>query len=125
MTMGYYRQKSAGEHNESSLSDCRTQSVCLRRMLPYLLLAAVTVAVYIQTVWNDFLFHWDDQWVVINAFTDRGMSWSNIWDVVTQFYHGQYAPANELYYIIITVFSDITHMRFMPAACCCIRQTYC
>lgn len=101
MIMGYYRQKSAGEHNESSLSDCRTQSVCIRRMLPYLLLAAVTVAVYIQTVWNDFLFHWDDQWVVINAFTDRGMSWSNIWDVVTQFYHGQYAPANELYYIII------------------------
>ena len=99
--MGYYRQKSAGEHNESSLSDCRTQPVCIRRMLPYLLLAAVTVAVYIQTVWNDFLFHWDDQWVVINAFTDRGMSWSNIWDVVTQFYHGQYAPANELYYIII------------------------
>ena len=99
--MGYYRQKSAGEHNESSLSDCRTQSVCIRRMLPYLLLAAVTVAVYIQTVWNDFLFHWDDQWVVINAFTDRGMSLSNIWDVVTQFYHGQYAPANELYYIII------------------------
>ena len=46
MIMGYYRQKSAGEHNESSLSDCRTQSVCLRRMLPYLLLAAVTVAVY-------------------------------------------------------------------------------
>ena len=101
MTMGYYRQKSAGERNESSLSDCRTQPVCIRRMLPYLLLAAVTVAVYIQTVWNDFLFHWDDQWVVINAFTDRGMSWSNIWDVVTQFYHGQYAPANELYYIII------------------------
>lgn len=101
MTMGYYRQNSAGERNESSLSDCRTQPVCLRRMLPYLLLAAVTVAVYIQTVWNDFLFHWDDQWVVINAFTDRGMSWSNIWDVVTQFYHGQYAPANELYYIVI------------------------
>lgn len=61
----------------------------------------ITFAVYAQILWHDFFYHWDDQWVVINTFTEKGFTLENLWDVLTTFYHGQYAPMNELSYIAI------------------------
>jgi hypothetical protein len=44
---------------------------------------------------------WDDYWVVINEYTSRGIRPDNLIAVFTEFYHGQYSPVNELYYIAI------------------------
>lgn len=66
-------------------------------------LAAVTCQLYSRSFNNEFLFRWDDHWVVINSFTEQGLSWSNFIRVLTCFYHGQYAPLNELFYM--TLFS--------------------
>lgn len=76
-------------------------SFIYRKERAYIILAFVTVSMYFPILWNDFLYQWDDQWVVINVFTDQGFSYKNLWNVLTQFYHGQYAPVNELYYIFI------------------------
>lgn len=44
---------------------------------------------------------WDDYWVVINPYTDKGFSFQNLLAVCSGFYHSQYAPLNEIYYITI------------------------
>ncbi len=66
-------------------------------------LVVVTGLLYSRSFGNEFLFKWDDQWVVINPFTEQGLTWSNFTRVLTTFYHGQYAPLNELFYM--TLFS--------------------
>lgn len=76
-------------------------SLICRKYLRYAVLVAVVVVIYFQCLWNDFLFQWDDQWVVVNVFTDMGFTSDNLWNILTQFYHGQYAPMNELYYVLI------------------------
>lgn len=48
-----------------------------------------------------FQMQWDDYWVVINQYTDKGLEEDNIISIFTNFYHGQYSPLNELYYIVI------------------------
>lgn len=65
------------------------------------LLILITVITYIAIVEHKFLYRWDDQWVVINHYTDTGMDLKNLWAVLTEFYNGQYAPFNELNYILI------------------------
>lgn len=65
------------------------------------MLLAITALLYARSLDNEFLFHWDDQWVVINAYTEQGFSLHNLWGVFTDFYHGQYAPLNELLYITV------------------------
>jgi len=37
----------------------------------------------------------------MNRYTESGFSLANLWAVFTDFYHGQYAPLNELLYIIL------------------------
>lgn len=64
-------------------------------------LVLITAAVYAQILWHNFFYHWDDQWVVINSFTESGFTADNLWNVLTTFYHGQYAPMNELSYIVV------------------------
>jgi hypothetical protein len=63
-----------------------------------LVLIAVTFSVYFPVLFNDFLYLWDDQWVVINHYTYNGMEMNNLWRIFTEYYHGQYAPFNQLYY---------------------------
>ena len=48
-----------------------------------------------------FQMEWDDYWVVVNEYTTRGFTFYNISRVLTEFYHGQYSPVNQLYYIVI------------------------
>jgi hypothetical protein len=65
---------------------------------PVLLIIAVILA-YFPILSNDFLYHWDDQWVVMNHYTESGFTGENLWAILTEFYHGQYAPFNELLYL--------------------------
>ncbi len=61
----------------------------------------IVLAAFASIIGHDFLLEWDDQWVVFNKYTDAGLSLSNLWAVLTEFYNGQYAPFNELSYILI------------------------
>src|SRR5690606_27264453 len=45
-----------------------------------------------------FLYGWDDQWFVTNHYTENGLNWSNLSDILTHFHYGQYAPLNQIYY---------------------------
>jgi hypothetical protein len=67
---------------------------------PILLIIAV-IATYLPILGNDFLYFRDDQWVVMNRYTESGLNLQNLWAVLTEFYHGQYAPLNELLYLIL------------------------
>ena len=68
-------------------------------------LVLIVIASYVSIIGHDFLYKWDDQWVVINKYTDAGFNLRNLWTILTEFYNGQYAPFNELSYILIhTVF---------------------
>ncbi len=71
-----------------------------KRLLIYVPVV-VTIALFGQILGHDFLYRWDDQWVVINVYTNLGLNLSNLWDVMTTFYHGQYAPFNELAYMTV------------------------
>lgn len=65
------------------------------------ILFGLTLLLYAKSAGNEFLLRWDDQWVVINTYTEQGLTWQNIWHVLTDFYHGQYAPLNEFMYMMI------------------------
>ncbi len=64
-------------------------------------LIAACLIVYWPVLSHEFQTGWDDQWEVINYYTDRGLASDNLWSVLTEFYNGQYAPVNEYYYIIL------------------------
>jgi hypothetical protein len=61
-------------------------------------LGLAVFAVYFPALSNGFLMLWDDQWVVINSYTYHGLAPDNLWRILTEFYHGQYAPLNQFYY---------------------------
>jgi len=64
-----------------------------------ILLTSICVAVYWPVFFNRFQLKWDDWWVVMNDYTEGGFYAENIIAIFTEFYHGQYAPVNELYYL--------------------------
>jgi hypothetical protein len=63
------------------------------------LLAVSALAVFLPVLRNDFLYLWDDQWAVINRYTEGGWNGRNLWAILTEYYHGQYAPLNQLLYL--------------------------
>ena len=67
---------------------------------PSFLLIVVFIVFY-PILGNDFLYQWDDQWVVINSYTEGGFNLKNLWAILSEYYHGQYAPLNELLYLIL------------------------
>jgi len=67
---------------------------------PALLVVGV-LAVYFPVLGHDFQYQWDDQWIVMNHYTESGLNWHNLWETLTEFHQGQYAPLNETLYIII------------------------
>ena len=79
-------------------------------------LALIVIASYICVVNHGFLYQWDDQWVVINQYTNAGLDIKNLWAVLTEFYHGQYAPFNELSYILIHSVFGYSPMAFHAAS---------
>ncbi|MBB6111800.1 hypothetical protein SAMN05421821_11481 [Mucilaginibacter lappiensis] len=48
-----------------------------------------------------FVIGWDDQTFVTNHYTEDGLARKNLNAIITEFYHGQYAPVNQLYYSLI------------------------
>jgi hypothetical protein len=66
-------------------------------------------------LWNDFLYAWDDQWVAINHFTEAGWTWDNLWRIFTEYYHGQYSPANEFLYVLVYSISGYSPLAFHSA----------
>ena len=66
-----------------------------------LLLLISVVVVYFPVFQNDFLYFWDDQWVAMNVYTSGGLTFDNLYHILTDFYHGQYAPVNELNYLLL------------------------
>lgn len=65
------------------------------------LFIVVAFIVYYPILGNQLLDLWDDQWVVKNFYTDAGVSWQNLWSILTSYYHGQYAPFNEYLYLFL------------------------
>ena len=80
-----------------------------------LLIIAISV-VYFPVAGHDFLYFWDDQWVVMNRYTEGGFTFGNLWAIFTEFYHGQYAPLNELLYLIVYSFSGYNPVYFHLAS---------
>lgn len=66
-----------------------------------LLLISITLLAYYPIFGNNFLYFWDDQWVVMNSYTEGGLSCNNLWQILTEYYHGQYAPFNEYLYLLL------------------------
>lgn len=57
--------------------------------------------IHFPVLFHQFQSKWDDQWVVVNDYTSSGLNFINIYLIFGEFYHGQYAPINQLYYTII------------------------
>jgi hypothetical protein len=83
-------------------------------LLP-ILLAATTILVYSPVFWNNFLYQWDDQWMVMNYFTEAGWTWNNLWRIFSEFYHGQYSPVNELLYVLVYSIFGYSPLAFHSA----------
>ena len=58
------------------------------RILPYIILLIAGVTIYYPILGNQLLDFWDDQWVVMNHYTEGGVNLQNIWRILTEFYHG-------------------------------------
>ena len=72
-----------------------------KKIIPFILLIVVGFLVYYPILSNQLLDYWDDQWVVMNHYTESGINIQNIWNILTEFYHGQYAPFNEFLYLFL------------------------
>lgn len=76
------------------------------------------VLLYFRVYTLGFQVQWDDYWVVINNYTEQGFSLNNLKSVLVDFYHGQYAPLNQLYYIILHYFFGYRAGYFHAAGVC-------
>ena len=74
------------------------------------LIIVIAFSIYYPILGNSLLDFWDDQWVVMNAYTENGLSWENLWLILTSFYHGQYAPFNE--YLYLFLYSAVDYNAF-------------
>ncbi|MDR2037342.1 MAG: hypothetical protein LBQ60_05405 [Bacteroidales bacterium] len=73
--------------------------------LTKLTLAIAALAVYYPILGNNFTFGWDDNWMVVNQYVEGGVNFANIWALLTERYHGQYAPVNQLLFLFLyTIF---------------------
>lgn len=70
-------------------------------LLGFLLLYGLVAFCYSPVFSNGFLDSWDDQWMVMNIFTESGFRMENLIAVFTQSYKGQYSPLVELNYMVL------------------------
>lgn len=78
-------------------------------------LILVCFLVYFPTFNNQFQSFWDDQWVVVNHYTNDGFTRKNLWAILSEFYHGQYAPVNQLFYTSLHTLFGYNAMLFHGA----------
>lgn len=76
----------------------------IKRFTPCAFLIVAGIAIYYPILGNQLLDFWDDQWVVMNHYTQGGINIYNIRSILTEFYHGQYAPFNEFLYLFLYTF---------------------
>lgn len=67
----------------------------------YGLLVIACLLVYFPILWNDFQMGWDDQWQIMNRYTEDGFTRENLQAVFTDYYYGQFSPINEVIYMAI------------------------
>lgn len=67
----------------------------------YVTLLCFSVLVYLPILGNDFVHYWDDKWMVMNQYTEGGINPQNVWAILTEYFHGQYSPLNELMYLLL------------------------
>ena len=77
-----------------------TQILKSKNWQPLFLIILVGI-VYCPIFKNDFLYDWDDQWMVMNHYTVNGWTIENLWNLFTNFFHSQYSPFTELNYILL------------------------
>ena len=65
------------------------------------ILICTVIAVFFPILGNDFLYSWDDQWVVINKYTEGGINPPNLWAILSEFHSGQYGPVNEYMFLFL------------------------
>lgn len=75
--------------------------VAIRLLFGFLLLYGLVTVCYLPVFSNGFLDSWDDQWMVMNVFTESGFRMENLIAVFTQSYKGQYSPLVELGYMAL------------------------
>lgn len=98
------------------------RKVQVRKSVIYIcLLLLAGIGVYYPVFGHQFLTLWDDQWVVMNVYTEGGISWRNLWVILTEFYHGQYAPFNEYFYLILYNLSGGYNPVAFHAASICLH----
>lgn len=76
----------------------RNNIVRIRFLSDFLLLYGLVALCYSLVFFNGFLDSWDDQWMVMNVFTESDFRKENLMEVFTQSYKGQYSPLVELNY---------------------------
>lgn len=64
-------------------------------------LIALTFLVYVPLLSHEFQLQWDDQWVVKNDYTESGLNKENLYAILIDYFHGQYAPVNQLFYTLL------------------------
>ena len=72
-----------------------------KRYILILILIIAPLIAYLPTIWNDFLYYWDDQWQVTNKYTSGGFIWGNVSSIFSEFLEGQYSPVNQMMYLLI------------------------
>lgn len=68
-------------------------------LLPILVLAVVTCAVYGRIIGHQFLSNWDDNRYILENADVQGMSWPRIQAIFSRYYVGNYAPVHMLSYM--------------------------
>ncbi len=67
----------------------------------YAILVITCLLVYFPILGHDFQLNWDDNWQVMNHYTEAGFTWHNLQAVFSEFYYGQFSPINEAVYMAI------------------------
>lgn len=79
----------------------------MKKVICTFILIIATLLVFYQTTGFHFLKDWDDEWQVLNRCTANGFTLSNIQEIFSTFYNGQYSPLNQLSYTIIFIFNGL------------------
>ena len=72
-----------------------------KRLAMLLLLCLLVFVCYFPVFSNGFLDSWDDQWMVMNTYTESGWSLENLFAIFTQLHKEQYSPLVELNYLLL------------------------
>lgn len=75
--------------------------VSVKVMIAIITLVIVQVFLYAPIIGYQFQKAWDDHWVVINSYTQQGFKFQNLFRIFSEFYNGQYAPINQMYYSLL------------------------